>query len=240
MWQGTVMKNISVACKVAGLAIAGIVSCQAVAADLPPRPDYAPIVKASVAPFFSWTGCYVGAQGGFAWSNTGYDLDIPPTPNTGFNFQLIGGVAGGHAGCNYQFSNFVVGIEGDLEGTGLRGRDFGLGVTIDEIKGKWDASVRGRVGYAVDRLLVYGTGGAAWLDVNYSRPNLDSQAISKLLNGWTAGLGLEYGFTRNWTFRVEYRYARFGSQAFPFTTGSERTLRETEVSTIRGGATYKF
>ena len=231
------MKNILVA----GLVIAGAVSCQAVAADLPPRPDYAPIVKAPVvAPSFRWAGCYVGAQGGFSWSNTGYDLDIPPTPNSGYNFQLFGGVAGGHAGCNYKFRNWVVGIEGDFEATGLRGRDYGLGVTIDEIKGKWDASVRGRVGYAVDRLLVYGTGGAAWLDIDYARPNLDAQVVNKILTGWTAGLGLEYGFAQNWTGRVEYRYARFNSQAFPFTAGRDRTLRETEASTIRGGATYRF
>jgi outer membrane immunogenic protein len=224
----------------AGVAAIGIISGQALAADLPPR--QAPIGKAPimVAPAFSWTGCYLGAQGGYSWGNTGYDLNIPATPNSGFDFKLRGGVAGGHVGCNYQFNNFVIGIEGDAEWNGLSGNDGGRGGTIDTLKGKWDASIRGRFGFAVDRVLFYGTAGIAWLDVDYSRPNFDGLVIGKTLSGWTAGGGLEYAFAPNWTGRVEYRFVHFGSEGFPFTTGSQRTLRETETNTVRAGITYKF
>jgi outer membrane immunogenic protein len=225
----------------AGVAMVGIMLGQALAADLSPRPVPAPIAKApAFVPAFSWTGCYLGVQGGYSWANTGYDLDIPPTPNSGIDFKLRGGVAGGHAGCNYQFNSFVLGIEGDGEWNGLRGNDGGLGGTIDTITGKWDASIRGRFGFAIDRVLFYGTAGAAWLNVDYSRPNFDPLVINNTLTGWTAGAGIEYAFAQNWTGRVEYRFARFGSEGFPFTTGTQRTLRETETNTVRAGISYKF
>jgi opacity protein-like surface antigen len=51
---------------------------------------------------------------------------------------------------------------------------------------------------------------------------------------------MEFAFTQNWTARIEYRYARYGSEGFPFATGDQRTLRETDTSTVRGGVTFKF
>ena len=134
----------------------------------------------------------------------------------------------------------MIGIEGDGEWIGLKGNDGGQGGTIDQISGNWQTSVRGRLGIAFDRILVYGTGGGAWMNVTYARPNFDSLTIDNTLSGWTAGAGIEYAFWNNLTARVEYRYARFDSEAFPFTTGTQRTLRDTTTNTWRVGLTYKF
>src|ERR1044072_2559639 len=155
------MKKILLAAA-AAMALAG----PSLAADM-----RAPVMKAPVAaPISSWNGCYIGAQGGYAWGTTGYDLNIPATPNSGFDFDANGGVAGGHLGCNMQFNQWVLGIEGDIEWKGIRGDDGGRGGTIDKISGNWGASLRGRLGFAMGPTLFYATGGVAWLDVDYSRP----------------------------------------------------------------------
>jgi outer membrane immunogenic protein len=197
------MKKLAIA-----IAAVALIGTPAFAADMAVKmPVKAP--PPAPTPVFSWTGCYIGAQGGYASGNTGYDLDIPPTPGSGFDFHLGGGVAGGHVGCNYQVNYFVIGIEGDGEWIGLKGNDGGQGGTIDQISGNWQTSVRGRLGVAFDRILVYGTGGGAWMNVTYARPNFDSLTIDNTLSGWTAGAGIEYAFWNNLTARVEYRYARF-------------------------------
>jgi len=69
---------------------------------------------------------------------------------------------------------------------------------------------------------------------------IEISTIDNTLSGWTAGAGIEYAFWNNLTPRVEYRYARFDSEAFPFTTGTQRTLRDTTTNTWRVGLTYKF
>lgn len=228
------MKKLVLAISMLAASTAG-----AFAADLAARPyTKAPVVAPT--PIYNWTGCYIGAQGGGTWGRTGYDLDIPPTPDSGFDFHANGGVAGGHGGCNYQVGAFVFGVEGDAEWTNLRGNDGGQGGTIDQINGRWDGSLRGRVGWASGPVLFYGTGGVEWLSLEYSRPNFDSLTITKTLTGWTAGGGVEYMFSPNWSVRAEYRYARFDSEGFPFTTGSQRTLRVLETDTIRAGVSYHF
>jgi outer membrane immunogenic protein len=215
-------------------------SAPALAADMAVKaPAKAPAYQA-VAPVFNWTGCYLGAQAGYAWGHTGYDLEIPPDANSGFNFNVKGGVAGGHLGCNYQINQFVLGIEGDGEWTGIKGDDNDRGGTTDKISGNWQASIRARAGMAFDRYLVYATGGGAWMNVTYSKPDFNSETVHETLKGWTAGAGVEYAFYNNWTMRAEYRYARFNSEGFAFNTGTDRTLRETTTNTGRIGVTYKF
>jgi len=222
----------------AGAAISVGALATASAADLPAR---GPVYKApAVVPVFSWTGCYVGAQGGWAWARTGYDLGVPPAAGTGTGFDADGGVAGGHVGCNYQFNQFVVGIEGDGEWTNLRGNDAGFAGTIDQINGRWQASIRGRAGYAFGPTMVYATGGAAWLNVDYSLPNITGEVVNNTLQGWTVGAGIEHYFAPQWSVRAEYRYARYDSQGFVFATAVPRTLNVTDTNTVRAGISYKF
>jgi outer membrane immunogenic protein len=209
----------------------------ALAADvtIPEAPPAA--VEAAV---YDWSGLYIGVQGGYSWVDTGYYTDIPPDLASGTTFDVDGAVAGAHVGFNYQWQSLVLGVEGDLEWAGYEGDDDGFDGTIDRLEGNIQGSIRGRIGFAIDRFLVYGTAGWAWLDVDYSRPDFDDEVLSRTLDGPTAGVGLEYAFTQNLTARAEYRWARFDSDSFPFTGGSERTLRDVESHTIRFGVSYKF
>lgn len=193
-----------------------------------------------VAAVYDWSGFYVGLQGGYSWADTGYYLDIPPDTTSGQEFELKGGVFGAHVGYNWQWGSFVLGAEGDFEWSGLEGDDGDAGGTTDVLEANYQGSVRARLGYAFDRLLIYGTAGWTWMNVDYSRPDFDPEVLSATLDGPTVGIGAEYAFMSNWTARAEYRWARFDEHGFPFVAGDQRTTRKFDTHTVRLGVSYKF
>jgi outer membrane immunogenic protein len=208
----------------------------AFAADLAP---VAPMYKAPpmVTAPQTWTGFYIGADVGGAWSHTdGSWTGLPSAALFGAN--PIGGglngssfLGGGHVGYNYQFApTWVFGVEGDWTWTHAGGSNsqgwtlFGTSIptgggaattmssTVD-----WLASLRGRLGYLVTpNVLAYATGGIAWGDIHYSgmaaNPAvgyLASTAFNNTSDGFVVGGGLEYAMTRNWSLRAEYLFYRF-------------------------------
>jgi outer membrane immunogenic protein len=232
------------------LASAGAISLvgHAFAADLPssaPPPVYVP-----PAPIFTWTGFYIGGQVGYAWGTQRANV-LQANGNTLFNSYSAQGVIGGaHIGFNYQANQFVYGIEGSVDGTSISktfdrtiGTPFAYGVSYQTsipIQG----SIRGRVGLAWDRVLVYATGGAAFAgaDATYTSP-FGSVSQSTTRVGWTVGGGLEYALTNNWSIRAEYRYSDFGSWSTnpagvyltPVTVNRHFTQNQ-----VQGGLTYHF
>ena len=193
---------------------------------------------------YDWSGGYVGVNAGAAFntstfrSNYGYtgqddigqdaldlinDLDFSASPDEGA-FQ-----AGVVAGYNMQMSNFVLGLEGDFNYLGFSGtvKNNATGVmsqvlepettnATDKIdyEGTWYGTVRARVGYAFDNLLIYGTGGLAYgqLDIkekldatNGTESATWNSERSAWKMGWTLGGGLEYAIDR-WTLGLEYLY----------------------------------
>jgi outer membrane immunogenic protein len=205
---------------VGAIAIAG----SAFAADLPyrgPPPVYLP-----PPPIFTWTGIYVGGQVGYAWGTDPIDENnfVFPAANAFFNDKPNGVIGGAHAGYNLQFpgwnwfssSGIVIGLEGTVDGSSLTGtRTSASGVTIST-RTETQGSIRGRLGLAWDRVLIYGTGGAAFagVDDNYrtafGAPFAVDEQDSKTRTGWTAGGGIDYAITPNWSIGVEYRYSDFG------------------------------
>jgi outer membrane immunogenic protein len=195
------------------------------AADLRPPPPPAP---AYVPPVFSWTGFYVGGNLGGAWSNGNVTDNL-----TGANFSSGNSngafVGGGQLGFNYQFSNIVVGLEGDFDwasnnnstnGVVITG-PLGLGHTFAAgVNNGWITLFTGRLGVAFDHVLVYGKGGGAWVgnsgltvtDVTTGFALSGSNNNSS--SGWTAGGGIEWAFTNNWTVKFEYDYIGLGSRSF--------------------------
>lgn len=161
----------------------------AAAADLgiyepPPAPVYTP------APAFTWTGPYIGLQGGYGWG-------------TGDGWH-----GGAYMGYNFQTgSNWVLGIEGDVNASNKKGT-----VTGGTVSNGWDASVRGRVGYSFDRFMVYGTGGVLFGNVKGDATGVGSQTVTK--TGWTAGAGIEASLTDNVIGRLEFRHKDFGTTNF--------------------------
>jgi outer membrane immunogenic protein len=222
-------------------AIAGSIQ----AADLPMReapPPYQP------PPLFSWTGFYLGAQIGYAWGTDSFTATAPIFGSFANDSSTPNGVVGGaHVGYNYQIGQIVAGIEGDVDGTGYSGtRNAGFATVSTTIPVQ--GSLRARLGVALDRALLYVTGGAAFaaIDTEYGTfVGLDT--FNRTRTGWTIGGGIEYALLTNWSLRAEYRYADYGSlRDFPiaslaplFGLGTFVQHHETQHA-IRAGVTYRF
>ena len=231
---------------VGGLALAagaGLSIGAATAADLPVRvaPPTVPPV-AYVQPVYNWSGFYVGGHigGGFAdssWSD----------PFTGANNTLnkLGFLGGGQVGANIQFNALVLGVEGDFSWTGLKGTGTdSIGNTIGTTT-NWTSTVTGRVGAAFDRLLVYGKGGVAFAQDQSSLTDLGANTASTtfMRTGWTAGAGLEYGLSQNWSAKIEYDYLAFGSKALNFSTPLQpayTTNANLNVQEVKAGLNFRF
>ena len=131
------------------------------------------------------------------------------------NFDTSGFLVGGTIGGNYQWGQFVLGIEGDGDWTNLNGTTFVTGGTGCgpgcETKSDWLATVRNRAGYAFDRILIYGTGGAAFGNLQAAAGTLPFSSSTQ--TGWTAGGGVEFAFTPNLTAKIEYLYVDLGNQS---------------------------
>ena len=194
------------------LAIAGLMAAAwaspSLAADLP-RPAYkAPVYVAPSA--FSWSGFYVGINGGYAWGHSDWNNGI--MGNVSMNVK--GGMVGGTLGYNLQTGSFVFGLEGDVDASWVDGSSSGGGAGTPcaspncETKNTWFATGRGRIGYAWDRFLPYLTGGAAGGNIKATAANGGSVDKTKL--GWTVGAGVEWAFMSNWSAKVEYLYADLG------------------------------
>jgi outer membrane immunogenic protein len=211
------------------------------AADLAPAPVYpAPVYKA--VPVFSWTGFYVGGQGGFAW---GQSEQYDPFGATTGRYDISGGFGGGTVGYNWQVNSWVFGLEGDISGSGIKGGassspSWGCvvpGGCVTEVK--WFGTARGRVGYAAGPWLFYGTGGAAFGSVHtFIATTAFDGTVDR--TGWTAGAGIEYGFAPHWSVKVEYLHVDLGSN-FQWTTfAADPGLTRAEFNLIRGGINYRF
>jgi outer membrane immunogenic protein len=213
----------------------------ALAADLPMPAPVPPHAYVPAVPYYNWTGFYIGINGGGAFGNTSWtDPNDPPTGNFNVSGYLIGGTVGG----NYQIGSFVLGVEGDGDWANINGTTFNTSCFAVgcETKSNWLATVRGRAGWAWDRVLFYGTGGAAFANVQGSAGVLPFSSSTQ--TGWTAGAGVEYAFAPNWTAKVEYLFVDLGNASCGFgncgATGGVNTNISLNENIIRGGINFKF
>ncbi|MDF2117802.1 porin family protein [Roseiarcaceae bacterium H3SJ34-1] len=228
------------------LALAALLGTTALAAaaDLPSR-GYAP-APVYAAPIFTWTGFYIGVNAGYAGDKYEY-------PFAGFGIagsaklNSSGFIGGGQIGYNYQFagSAIVVGLEADLQYTNIEGKlslavppflALTAGSQMDYL-----GTVRARLGYAfMDRALLYVTGGYAYGKVK-SSININGFGLgtSSTNGGWTAGVGLEYALTPNWSFKTEYLYADLGNKNIITVPGFSLGVKST-AHIVRAGLNYRF
>jgi outer membrane immunogenic protein len=164
-----------------------------------------------------WQGPYVGANLGYEWGSVA---------NTGTRPSgIAGGLLGGY---NWQAGQFVFGGEADIQKS-----------AADDVFAPWKFSnpwfgtLRGRVGFALNNILFYGTAGLAYGGVRGENPALSE---SKTHIGWTAGAGMEVGLTPNWSARVEYLYIDLADRGY-LATGTNNGL---ESSLLRLGVNYRF
>ena len=221
------MKKVLVAA-VGGLATA--FASLALAADLPYRKE-AP-APYDYAPTFTWTGVYLGANAGLAFG--GFDGG-----QRYFGHSPLGGVYGFTGGYNYQQGKLVVGGEGDFSfGHIADAATPAIGVSSTGVVENF-FSVRGRVGYAMDRALFYGTGGYAGANV---RGALSGGGLgydqTHVANGWTLGVGMEYAITPHFSAKAEYLYASMGNNNYVSSPNNVST--GVNLNLLRAGVNYHF
>ena len=233
-----------------GTALLVIASGSAMAADLSRAPPAAPAYKAPppLAPVFSWTGCYVGGNGGGLFAKK--DWTDTATGVAESSASVNSWLAGAQVGCNYQMGAAVFGIQADYDwsngSASAPDATFAPGFATDQSTIKSLASVTGRVGYAWDRFLPYVKGGGAWVKDDYSVTGTDgtSNTASETRTGWTVGAGGEYAFTNWLTGFVEYDYYGFGTKTSTL-TGSmtpasfSADIKQT-MSVAKAGLNFKF
>ncbi|MDP2355586.1 MAG: porin family protein [Beijerinckiaceae bacterium] len=228
--------------RLAALAFPFLAVASAQAADLPNR-GYAPAPAAAyyTPPVFSWTGFYVGLNGGYGWGSLGN------VGNTTFG-KPSGFTLGGTLGYNYQINQFVVGLEGDLNWTNIdsTGRTLVGGPPASAVVStagvNWMGTLRARVGLSLDRALIFATGGyaGASLDTKFNDITLAiAGKDSGWRNGWAVGGGIEYAFSNNISAKTEYLYTSFGAKdVFAATPYASRG--DLSVSLVRAGVNYRF
>jgi outer membrane immunogenic protein len=229
-------------------AIVTVVSGSALAADMS-KPAPAPMYSKApmIVPAYSWTGCYLGGNVGGLWATTNWT--IAANGQAIANQNISGFLGGGQAGCNYQVSSWVFGVQGDYDWTNANTAtaDMAAVTLTDHTNIKSLASATGRVGYAWDRYLGYVKGGGAWENENYSTTFTATGATfstaSETRAGWTVGVGGEYAFTDWLTGFAEYDYYGFGTKTNTFTTSVPSTqlanIKETQ-SVAKAGFNFKF
>jgi outer membrane immunogenic protein len=224
-----------------------VMSASASAADLPTSKG-APIAPIVYAPVFTWTGFYVGLNAGYGWQESRsvsfYDARTGANLATFSNGSDGGFVGGGQIGYNWQFGQFVAGVEADIQYADLGGNNNGFAPYYfggNSNNGNYFGTVRGRLGYAFDRALIYVTGGLAYGDVGSNVfSNSDTRA------GWTVGGGLEYAFTPNWTAKIEGLYVNIdrgnnnGGVLLAVPGVAVATNKNNDFGVVRVGVNYKF
>ena len=222
------------------------------AADLPMKVKAPPPIA-----IYDWTGFYVGIAGGGSLGTSNH-IDRATGLGDTIGYNVKGGLVGGTLGYNWQMSNFVFGLEGDISWVGEYGSHFDDGLagaapippsTISPFqsftKETWLGTARGRLGYAVNNLLFYGTGGYAAAGVEAGVKNSATNALiassTSTRSGWTAGGGLEWGFAPNWSAKFEWLYMKFESK--PFITNLAEGPRSSvplDDHVVRAGINYRF
>lgn len=190
------------------------------AADLPRRTT-APVAPVYTPAAFTWTGYYLGATAGYGWNsfNKGGDALFG---------SANGGAYGLTAGYNYQINQFVLGVEGDYNFMNAKGAQ---GVYTGEQHNLMTA--RGRLGFALDRVLLFGTAGYAGASIKTAS---NTTSGTQWYNGYVVGGGLEYAFTNSISGKAEYLWHDLASR--PILDGTNAAGMRNSI--LRAGVNYHF
>lgn len=239
---------------------------KAIAADIavpaaPPPNSYYPTPPAA----YNWSGPYLGLNGGYASGQSNWNDPNNPATTTG-DFPISGFVVGGTVGVNFQYDMLVLGAETDFDYSTIRGTTAPangfcslltatLATTTNcNTQNTWLGTIRARAGLAFNRVLLFGTGGLAYGDINSGAAGGGVTPIydSSIVPGWTVGGGLELAMSHHWTAKVEYLYVRLADGACTsgncgynfdvntFTLSPAGDTVKFSASLVRFGINYKF
>jgi outer membrane immunogenic protein len=282
--QGDDMNKLSFNAVLFTAAVAAFAG-EASAADLPAAAPAYKTPAPVVSPVFNWTGFYVGANVGYGWSGNDDGVRFTDFPTGSFantfaigqtpqaiGFRQKGVIGGAELGYNWQTGALVLGVEGDFSGANIKGSGsfaftgpLVLGApetTTASSSLDWLATVRGRIGFTpADRLLIFGTGGVAFGQVNNQSSIVAANppgfpTFVATLNGnqnstrtgWVAGAGAQYAITNQVFAKLEWLHYDLGTSSVsaneilngvtqPFGLNSSF---KTNGNIVRFGVDYRF
>jgi outer membrane immunogenic protein len=234
------------------LAFAGLIALQASASAAEIYPAGPGGYKDVTVPYTNWTGAYIGAEAGYMWANTSSNVFATgPTVFEGHASEnREGGLGGFVLGYNWMATpNWLVGVEADGSAGGFNGATTACvnhvspSVCAQTSSSLFAlATIRARAGFVWDNVLIYGTGGVAFVESNVTRNNLTVGASGQSDDGavgWAAGGGIEYAIRPSLSFKVEYLFVDYSvTHDFTATGLNERTTNETQIDIVRAGIAY--
>jgi outer membrane immunogenic protein len=220
-------------------------------------PAPAPLVYVPApAPVYNWTGFYIGGNLGAGFTSASFSDTLASTFTNSSNTTFLGG---GQVGVNYEFWGVVVvGAEAMFDWAPNQNNTLtattipalGAGTATATINNRWLTTATGKLGYAWDRVLLYGKGGGAWVGQTNSNLTLGGVpfTIGNTSNtnwGWTAGVGVEWAFWGTWSARAEYDFVGLNNQNFTVTNGASALVdtisaNNRDINMVTAGVNYKF
>ncbi len=167
----------------------------------------------------NWAGPYVGVFGGGTFSDFSNGDD---------DSSFLGG---GNVGNNWQWGRIVMGAEGDF---GFLDNNTRYGAA--QFNEDWMSTIRGRLGYSVDRFLPYVTGGLALTHTVVEAPGSDDN--DSVIPGYAVGGGVDTKLTENWIGRLEYLHTDVPRDST--TIGGATVNGGSDNDTFRVALNYRF
>jgi outer membrane immunogenic protein len=229
--------------------------------------DFSGFPEPPPPPEFSWEGLYIGISGGYGGDRFEYPFSYSQdccgyiydkSLSGQFDITSSGFVYGAQVGYNLMLDpHWLLGIEADIQGTSIKGNlGFHLDPSFDVNAGSkvdWFGTIRGRIGWADGRFLLYATGGwaygkaTAYANATYSGSPIFDLSKSANLSGFAVGGGAEYAITDHWTLKTEYLYVDLGKNNLLSYVGSAYNCdiafnldQKTKFHVVRAGLNYKF
>jgi outer membrane immunogenic protein len=198
----------------------------------------------SPIPVANWTGFYAGVHVGAGWGSNDASANLAVIGPVSLTAGTVNGfLGGGQIGYNWQTGWMVLGGEFEFSGAGVEGTSPCIVLINCKANMDWLITAAGRLGFTVDRALVYAKGGVAWADWQYNAniAGINANAGDTRF-GWLLGLGVEYAIAPNWSAKIEYNYIDFGNDDFRFAVGAAGITAniDTQLHTIKGGVNYRF
>ena len=253
------------------IAAIALIGTPVLAADMGvPGPAYYP--KSLPPPaIYDWTGIYVGGHvgGGLLTDSVSQNGAAAFNLTSSGSLRPAGVLGGAQIGANYEFTPWVVGVEGSWTDSTISGSTLNpcsacsfipnptstIGVSQERFTSHalWFAALTGRAGYAANDWLFYAKAGGAWMHVSYTEDLLatgksmvvapgttvTSQVISDNRSGFTVGAGIEFGLVENLSAKVEYDFYDFGSKNYNFNAITPVSVRS-NLHALTVGLNYKF
>lgn len=245
--------------------VCGVIALVAMASSAVGDGAYRGGLKDTLAPL-NWTGFYIGGHAGWAAVEEVRSVVTDPTGGfpAGFRFccDRDGFIGGAQAGFNWQVQKWVFGIEGDWSWTNSEAHKHPASTLVPGLvmnafaTDNWYATLTGRIGYAHGNWLIYGKGGAAWLNSDRGAvingvPVAGTVTVATrtdTFTGWTLGAGIEWALGMHWSAKVEYNYMDLGTNRLDFTAVAPAAAAgtistqgfDTEVHAVKIGLNYRF